>query len=287
MGAGRSGSTILGIALGACTDVFYAGELDAWLRMSAIPNFGGDARTDFWRTVSERVDGQDLYGHRAWAELEYSLALLRIHRWRARRRLRKRYREILLSLYTAIGRTSTATHIVETSHYPLRAHEISALRDIDLYIILLVRKPRDVIASFKRQSVSNVSKSTLAANVYLTLTHILAIVVFLRHPRDRRIHLRYEDFVEAPEATLSQIMAWANIHGSAPADLSKLPTGIPFQGNRLLKSSTVNLHRRPSANRVRSLDATITTLLQSPWTLMLSRLRPRIRGRSRPAPPVS
>ena len=34
MGAGRSGSTILGVSLGNCADLVYAGELDKWL---AVP----------------------------------------------------------------------------------------------------------------------------------------------------------------------------------------------------------------------------------------------------------
>jgi len=57
MGSGRSGSTILGVALGNCDGVFYAGELDNWLVRSGTPVLGGLERTRFWSTVRDDVPG--------------------------------------------------------------------------------------------------------------------------------------------------------------------------------------------------------------------------------------
>ena len=53
MGSGRSGSTVLGVTLGNCESVFYAGELDAWLERSGAPILGGLERTRFWKAVRE------------------------------------------------------------------------------------------------------------------------------------------------------------------------------------------------------------------------------------------
>ena len=44
MGAGHSGSTILGITLGNCEDFFYAGELEEWLMTSERPRWGASDR---------------------------------------------------------------------------------------------------------------------------------------------------------------------------------------------------------------------------------------------------
>ncbi|HEX4467726.1 MAG TPA: hypothetical protein VH025_11110, partial [Solirubrobacteraceae bacterium] len=41
MGAGRSGSTILGVMLGNCEGIFYAGELDKWLPREGRPKREG------------------------------------------------------------------------------------------------------------------------------------------------------------------------------------------------------------------------------------------------------
>src|SRR5437868_12813951 len=101
MGAGRSGSTILGVTLGNCEGVFYAGELDAWLPRSGEPQIDGPERLRFWAAIRGDVEGAELFGRDAQRSLERSLALFRIHRWGARRRLRGPYRRIAAELYGA------------------------------------------------------------------------------------------------------------------------------------------------------------------------------------------
>lgn len=273
LGCGRSGSTVLGVALDNCDNVFYAGELEAWLRRSGVPNFSGDRRADFWRLIREAVAGEDLYGEAAWRYIDYSLAPLNPCGWLARRRMGQRYREITERLYRAVAATADSTHVVDTSHYPLRARELRRLSSIDAYVIYLVRKPQDVVASFSRRDITNSAKSALAANAYLYLTHFLSILAFMRYPRDRRMFLRYEDLLAAPEQTLDHILTWSRCCSSAPDDFSSLDTGIAFQGNRLLGSSTIDLRRQPQAAPSRR-GGTLTAVLQYPWSLVHSRLRP-------------
>ena len=40
MGAGHSGSTILGVALGNCAETLYAGEVEEWLQASRVSHGG-------------------------------------------------------------------------------------------------------------------------------------------------------------------------------------------------------------------------------------------------------
>src|ERR1700751_3858306 len=92
MGAGHSGSTILGITLGNCDGFFYAGELEEWLMSSARPRWGASDRQDFWGAVEDRVGDVDgLFGGNANRCIERSSAILRPDRWAARRRLRPAY----------------------------------------------------------------------------------------------------------------------------------------------------------------------------------------------------
>jgi hypothetical protein len=272
MGAGRSGSTILGVALGNCDGVFYAGELDAWLRRSGIPNFGGAERLGFWRRVRDAVSApDDLLGKRAWRSLEHSASVFRPAAWCERRRIRNRYRHVAARLYRSIAAISGAYCIVDTSHYPLRALALQGLGDVDLYLVYLVRDPHAVVASFARKEVDQPSKGALAANAYLTLTHFLSVLVFLRHRRDRRLFLRYEDFAQDPTVILTQLLGSSRTAATAP-DYRELKTGIPFQGNRLLNSRTVCFEMGRSAKSRRML---ITTATQSPWRWVFALLRPR------------
>jgi Sulfotransferase family len=277
MGAGRSGSTILGVALGNCTDVFYAGELDAWLRRSGVPNFGGSPRVRFWDGVREQIDGAQLFGDQAWRCLEQSPALFRVHRRLFARQLRRRYRRVAEDLYRTIAREAGATHVVDTSHYPLRAREMQRLDGVDLYILYLVRDPQSVVASFGCRDIDQPPKSAVAANAYLWLTHLLSVWVFLRQPHERRLFLRYEDFLADPEDMMRGILDVIDVSASPP-EAAALSTGIPFQGNRLLRSQQIAL-RGSTAPRVR--ESRVTALLQRPWAAVFARLRPAVRSPSR------
>ena len=282
MGSGRSGSTILGVALGNCDRVFYAGELDNWLVRSGVAVLGGLERTRFWSTVRDDVPGaSELFGNRAQRYLERSFAPFRIHRWRARRRLRGGYRRVTEDLYRAIARAAGVTHVVDTSHFPLRARELQALAGIDLYLIFLVRDPRRVVDSFNlylnRNDVVERRLRMLSTNANLWLTHLLSLLVFLRQPRERRMLLRHEDLLADPEGTLRAILDRVGSDAALP-DLTSLNTGFPVNGNRLLSADVVSLERRALAPRGGS---RITALLQLPWTAVFARLGP-VAGASAP-----
>jgi hypothetical protein len=288
MGAGHSGSTILGVALGNCSSFFYAGEVDEWLVNEGDAGWGGSERTRFWNAVRERVDmdaAASLFGGRTNRYVERSSALLRVDRWRARRRILPRYRSLAEELFRAIVDAAKATHVVDTSHFPLRARELRAAGGLELYLVLLVRDPQDVVASNLRQiSPRQVAERRLrivSTNVGLWLTHLLSLLVFLTHPRERRVFVRYEDFVTDPEDVLRQILDRVDPSVAVP-DVKALRTGFPFEGNRLIGSEVIAVERPRAPNPHHSL---FTALLQLPWSLALSRLRPAARakrGRSSP-----
>ena len=216
MGAGRSGSTILGVALGNCQDFFFAGELNKWLARSGTASLDDPERVKFWSGVSAEVeDASDLFGHAASC-LERSSVLFQPRRWPTRRRLRRRYRRIAEDLYQAIAHATGAGHIVDTSHYPLRARELQALAGIDLHLLYLVREPHSVVASLGRDDVPERRFGMFAANVYLWLTHLLAVVTFLRHPRERRLFVRHETFRADPEGVLRQILSHVGSTAATP-----------------------------------------------------------------------
>jgi hypothetical protein len=275
MGAGHSGSTILGVTLGNCEKFFYAGELEEWLLREGVPRFGGSERTRFWANVRERVDdASDLFGNDVREALERSASLLRVSQWPARRRLRGRYRRVAEDLYRAVAGVAGATHIVDTSHFPLRARELQRLSGIDLYLLFLVRDPQSVIGSYtdaiNRHAWAERSLRIITKNLDLWLTNLLAVSVFLGQSPDRRLFLRHEEFIADPEGVLRQILDSVDSSAALP-DLASLKTGYPIQGNRLLWSDVVALKSKP-VSPVRG--SSITRVLQLPWVPVLERLRP-------------
>ncbi len=274
MGAGRSGTTILGVTLGNCSDFMFAGELNQWLAKSGSPTHHTPERDQFWATVRNQVDGAEgLFGGRA-NRLERSSALFDVRSWPARRRMRAAYRRISESVYLAVARTAGVTHLIDTSHYPLRAREMQHLKGIDLYLLYVARDPHGVVASLNRDDVPERSFNMPTTNAYLWLTHLVSVLVFIRQPPSRRLFLQYEDFMDDPEGVLRQILDWSGSSATLP-DLSSLQTGLPIHGNRLVASSTVSLKRGRGSPPARSL---MTTVIQFPWTLVHSLLRPAARA---------
>ncbi len=280
LGAGRSGSTILGVTLGNCENVFFAGELDKWLTTSGVPTLKDQERMGFWAEIRGEVkNAEPLFGNRA-RSLERSATLFQVRQWTARRRLRGEYRRVAEELYLAIAGATHATHIVDSSHYPLRALELQGLTGIDLYLIYLVRDPQSVVRSLHRKDVPERSFGTLATNAYLSLTHLFAVPVFLRHPRARRVFVRHEDFLACPEAALREILDDVDCSAAVPA-LGSLRTGVPLHGNRLVREQVVALEQERPRTQPRSLA---TSLLQLPWRLVFALLRPAVsRCARRPA----
>jgi Sulfotransferase family len=274
MGAARSGSTILGVTLGNCENIFYAGELGKWLVKSGISSVRSVRRSQrarFWSTVRANVEeAEDLFGEETQDVLEKSQSLFRVHKWPMRRQLRDPYRRIAEDLYFAIGRAAGVTHIVDTSSLPLRARQVQQLDKIDLYLVFLVRDPQRVVASFA-DPVSQFSKSKVVTNAYIWLTNMLSMFVFLRHPRDRRLFVRYEDFIANPRSTIGHILRIVDLPAAVP-DLSRLSSGIPFEGNRrVIRQEEVSLRDHDESPPSTSL---LTGLVQLPWRALLSRMRP-------------
>ncbi|HUA74448.1 MAG TPA: sulfotransferase [Solirubrobacteraceae bacterium] len=274
MGAGRSGSTILGVALGNCDGVLFAGELDRWFMREGVPRREDERLRAFWAEVLEQVGdaGDVLAARTGW--LERSSGLLNPRKWRTRRRLRPRYREVSERLYRTLVAVSGEECVVDTSHYPLRARELQALGGVELHLLWLVRDPQSVVASLGRADVVERRFDVPTSNAYLWLTNLLSLLVFLRHPRRRRMFVRHEDFVADPAGVLERILASAGSGAGAP-DLQALRTGVPFHGNRLVQTEVVALNARPEAPARRSW---LTALLQLPWRAVFAIMRPTARG---------
>ena len=271
MGSGRSGSTLLGVILENCAGVFYAGELDAWLRNCGKPYHVNPSRAALWQEVEQLLTRhRHLCGDACLRWLEHSTALCRLSYFRRARLLRGAYREFNRDLYSAVSTTVGSSVIVDTSHYPLRARELRAITGLDLRVVLLVRDASSVVGSFRRTPETE-TKRLLAANAYLWLTHCLSVLVFLSHPRSKRLLIRYEDLVRNPVAAATRILRMAGSHEvySLPKDLR---TGRPLAGNRLLRAPFIRIDETPRNDAPRRL--TVTSVIQLPWTVAFRFLSP-------------
>jgi hypothetical protein len=284
MGAGRSGSTILGVMLGNCADMFFAGELDKWLPRGGEPKRKDPARTQFWQSVrSQTTDPDTVRAGHPQRYLERSSALFRLRRGAAARRLRVPYRRVMSELYAAVASTAQASYVVDTSHYPLRARELQSLQSVELYLLLLVRDPQAVVASFAKDDVVERRFGPVTTRFYLLLTYLLSGWVFLKHSRERRAVLFYEDLLDDPQGVLRDVLDRLGSDAELP-DFSSLVTGVPLHGNRLVDAASVSLQPAEARDERGSPAGRLFAELLIGG---LSRLRPRVSARPQGEQPRS
>jgi len=274
MGSGHSGSTILGVALGNCRGMFFAGELERFLTRAGQPVLGGLERTRFWAAVRAALpEAERLYGNTVHHLLERSSAVLRVGGLRRRRALQEPYRQLAGRLVAAVAATAETDYVVDTSHFPLRAHELQQVPALDLCLVFLVRDPQAVVASIGRlvsaRETTRRLLMDLKTNADLWLTYGLSLATFMAQPPERRLFVRYEDFIERPEVVLQAILDRAGSSAEIP-DLAHLRTGLAIHANRLIDSEEVALGRGGKGRPPQS--SLLTRLAQWPWSRIFARL---------------
>ena len=225
-GYGRSGSTILDIALGQHGSVFGAGEITALARHvwdgneycacgSTVPD------CPLWKQAVERwragEDAEFMATHRTAQERIETIISPRRSGLVARTSPdRSRFRQQTAKLFQALRAVSGRPIIVDSSKLPGRGFALATMPSIDLYVVHLVRDGRGVAWSmmkpFKRQIDKGLQKDLKPKPLIYTalrwaIVNAAAQLLCWRLGPERSMRIRYEDLVENPADILRQILA--------------------------------------------------------------------------------
>lgn len=255
MGAARSGSTVVGVALGNCAGGFYAGELDLYPALRGVPTAPGDERLEFWTAVRRTLRRSGHTPNPDWRKwFEHPKSLANTGQFRSPRA----YRDFNDALYRSISAESGTAVVVDSSHHPLRRLRLARLRSVTFCTLYLVRDPVEVVRSLQ----TDISpKRRLAANVYVWCVAGLAELVFaiIRAPK---LRLRFEDFTADPAEAMRSVCALCPDLDPAGVDYDVLSTGLPLAGNRIIRDATVRV--RPSRSPT---TRDYSRWVQLPWRL--------------------
>lgn len=258
-GYGRSGSTVLDTVLGTLPGVVSTGELEklAAARADDEPCACGAPVTGcaFWQAVTARLAsaGLDLASfEQDRRHLEHRLGALRLL---ARRSARAdRYAAGTRALFAAILAESGRNVIVDSSKTPARAEALARVAGLDLFVLHLVRDGRGVAWSLAkalaRDAAGGVATALRPRSVVRTalswrFTNEAARRLFAARPADRRLLVRYEDYVRALPVALAPL---GEFLGLTPAELGArlvdeggFRPGHAVAGNRLRLQQSVRL----------------------------------------------
>ncbi len=255
-GYGRSGSTVVDIALGQFPGVFGAGELGNLPRHVWANNeycaCGAQVREcDLWSDIVEAwLEGEPpgTMAHYArlcnrFEALRDPLQLMGVGAWSPSFR---EYARLTHRLFAAIQRITGCRVIVDSSKNPMRAIALSRMKHIDLSLVHLMRDGRGVAWSMmKTHSVdpkAGVQRPVGGAPALRTAHrwiafNILTEIAARRLGAKRSVRLRYEDFTEDAQAALGPVLAMIG----ATTDAAETPDLVEFSADHQVAGSRIRM----------------------------------------------
>lgn len=268
-GYGRSGSTILDIALGQHKEIVGAGEITALTRHVWANNeycaCGSPIRDcSFWRAVCrEWLGDKDTQMMSEYCALQKKYeglsVLIKLLCKIGLGRSFAQYTVRTKRLYEIMSSCSNRQLIVDSSKLPGRAMALAQIPGIDMRVIHLVRDGRGVawslLRSYSRDAKSGLQKEIRPKSVFRTALRWSVVNLAVEYlsrklGADRIMRVRYEDFASDPAAVMQQIGSFLEL------DLSRtgvsLEAGAPLDpehqvaGNRLRMSAAITLQKDES-----------------------------------------
>ena len=278
-GMGRSGSTLIDSILGQIEGFFSVGELRLWARKFHANNscgcgvplkgctvwntilgraLGGKEHVDAYRRAHLSEKGPNLaYG--PLALMPRGMSLIKHHF--------EGYLDKLARIYRAIQDTTGCKVIVDSSKFPLYGYALGMISDIDLYVIHLIRDPRAVAYSWRRQRTRPTDLAVrndplfkrkvnpIRSCVKWSISNLFAEMLWGHSHKFMR--LRYEDFIVRPREAVRGILSLVGVE----------QTMLPFIGEHqvLLKP-----RHTVSGNPSRFKSGVIELSLDDEWKTRLN-----------------
>ena len=231
-GYGRSGSTLLDLILGQVDGFFSMGEVRyIWERSFSNNQLCGCGQNfnecEFWIKVKKELFGAEIKANiDEIISLKYKidrkrnipLANFNFLRNREYKKIYKQYSGILSELFAAVHKTSRCEVIIDSSKNPSHGYLLSSLKDIDLYILHLVRDSRATSYSWLRKKIrpeiswkKELMPVISPGRSAIEWAVLNGLVGLMKHGNTNYLLLRYEDFVADPKATLNKIIEFTKM----------------------------------------------------------------------------
>jgi hypothetical protein len=257
MGYGRSGSTVLAMAIAAGHNGFSPVELSQLVPAIDAGHYCScgevASQCPFWTKVLNRWEalqpGLDLprYG-RLQERYERLTALPRLLAARKRPDIDlEYYASSTQALIRALHEVTGVSYIVDASKSPTRALLLAGIPEIDLTIVHLVRDCRAVAWSLSKEAKadprSGVEREFRSVNIGRTVAawsaHNLAGTVVATASRAKHVVVRYGDFVLNPEESLRAVAAVSGVEMAEA--IQCVSSGNPISGAHVIAGNRLRM----------------------------------------------
>jgi hypothetical protein len=264
-GYGRSGSTILNMMLDQHPSLLGVGELsNLGPRVWPMNEYCSCQRRvhdcPFWSAVVQafhQAFGPQALSRYAQLQSRYetlaSMARLSLTGTAAKPEFRE-YAALTTGMFEALHKVSGKHCVIDCSKLPGRAMAISAMGNVDLKLVHLIRDGRGVAWSLAKPIARDLAsgvertlpaRSTARTAARWSIVNLAAERVARRLGSGKSIRMRYEDLVTSPSTELARVGALLGIDLSTVASLIEagepLDPGHVVAGSRLRMKSSLRL----------------------------------------------
>ena len=225
LGTGRTGTTLLGIALSNNNNIFDTGEILKFIKLKGVPH-GFNERSDnykFWQRIYRQLGLK--------IEINETLESI-IHRREYHKYFIKnlffnrnnvRYKDYINNFFDVLEDEIDESIVIDSSKYPGRAMalENNLSANHNAYYVYIKRNPISVANSFAKKGVEQPSKSFLASNLYYFIVNLCCNIFLITINKEKKITIKYEDFIAKPEQVLDEIQMKFNMDLSNSIELIK------------------------------------------------------------------
>lgn len=279
LGAGRTGTTLLGIALSNNSELFDAGEILKFIDLNGKPHgvekesmnykFWEKIKIEFYNKFNNNVESKELTKiiNRVEGHFFFLFNYFNI----IRKRTLFIYQSYINTLINIIFKQSGREIIIDSSKYPGRALALKKYLDksISIKYIYIKRKPVDVVKSFSKTGIEQPKKNFWAANLYYFIINFFCHLFLKKIDKNNYITVKYEDFINQPDSVLLSIQNKFNIDLSNSIDLIKnrkeLFTGYIFEGNRIRLKKSIKIVKIKKNHDSVGIKDLITNILNGFW----------------------
>ncbi len=251
MGAGRSGTTALGVFLNAGQNAQFLGELNQLPQhiVNDTPCSCGNtvSKCDFWSGVSviNRVD-KELQQNAE--KIESHSAILKYMLNSKLPEQQEGYAVFNSQMFSETSMVCENEILIDSSKYMARCIALSRLKTLDVKVLYLVRDPRAVVHSFGKNVQTR--RGLLSAVFYYNVVNVTAELVSRILLKNKVLKLYYENMVEDPQQFFQKIADFSGIeltdlnHKIAQKESFKVQHVIG--GNRITKEHEINFNNDSS-----------------------------------------
>ena len=253
MGAGRCGSTILNIILGAHPDIEAVGEIKTWPRHKGLPRDHDlkDEDYEFWGNVLKqyiKLEGFLPEFHqleRICRAIETPTKLIAHLFARISMEMSNDYYKHVSNLIFSIHNVSGKKVILDSSKSVARAYKLLMYPNFNVKVIHLIRDPRGTVWSFIKKDLEQKPKKPLRAIFdYITLNGASILIRYLF--RDKVIKVKYEDLIRQPAGVVEQILDFVNLDHGNVIDMIESDAEFDVKhlidGNRIRRNKTIKFN---------------------------------------------